>query len=206
MQLLLWHKDLDQAGITRAMVERLQACGFAMAGIGADPWESVRLGTTNVFCSVTARIEAHVCTDLYLRPSDGGGAPCAARSFLCVFESAAADRTWPVREATLSVGPGFEFPFFSLERFRPSLPPVLIQEGVEGDRSELRPGEPSYWKEAGATLHFVSSRVLAEQGVPTPEAWARRVGGTLVPHDNGVLLDCGWSAWWRENVANHGGS
>lgn len=204
MQLLLWYKGLDEAGVAQAMVERLQACGFVVAGAGANPWESVRLGATKIFCSVTARFEAHVCVDLYLRPKGAAGIPCAASSFLGVFESAIADSTWPVREASLSLGPGIEVPFFSLQRFRPFLPPALILGAVEGEWRELRPGQPGYWREAGATLYFIASQVLAEQGVPTPEAWTRAVGGALIPRENGVLLDCGWSAWWRENVTSDG--
>lgn len=84
MQLLLWYKDLDEVGVAQAMMERLQACGFLVAGLGADPWESVRLCAAKVCHIFTVLVESHVCADLCLPPGNAASTLYPVRSFLCV--------------------------------------------------------------------------------------------------------------------------
>lgn len=191
MEILLWYKNLKRELISASLIDELKDCRFSISESGEESWNVVRIGRQKIFWGVSDRIESHICVTLYLPKAK----PSAFPLFFQFFRRAVKSQMLPIREASLDVGPAFEFPFFSLEKFRNSMPPLLVREIKDEVWEESAPGEKDYWQKAQPKLHFVSSAVLTEPDVAEPEVWAERIGAIMHRNAQGVVFDCGWSDW-----------
>jgi hypothetical protein len=196
MEIQLWYKNTERSLVSAKLITELKDCGFSVTESGDTSRDVVCIAEQEVFWDVSDRIESHVCATLYL----SGAEPATFPMFFGFFRRVLDHNDPPVREASLDVGPAFEFPFFSLEEFRNSMPPLLMIREHEGEEwEETAPGEESYWEKALPKLHYVSSKVLAEPDIIEPEAWAEKIGATLQACAQGLIWDCGWSDWCLRN-------
>jgi hypothetical protein len=191
MEILLWYKNIKRSLIAPKLTAELKNSGFSVSETNKNSWDIVRMGTQKVFWDVSDRIESHACATLYLPKA----APTAFPAFFRFFRRVLNYGGLPVREASLDVGTAFEFPFFSMEKFRNCMPPILMREVEDELWEESAPGEKDYWERAQPKMHFVSSEVLTEPNVIEPETWAERIGAILRKHAQGVIFDCSLSDW-----------
>lgn len=194
MEIQIWYKNTKRSLVSAILIAELNDCGFSVTERSNASRDVVRVAEQEAFWDVSDRIESHVCATLYLSEAK----PATFPLFFEFFRRVLNHDDLPVREAYLDVGSAFEFPFFSLEEFRNSMPPLLrIEE--HGEWEEIAPGETGYWEKALPKLHYVSSEVLVEPNVIEPRAWAEKIGATLQRHAQGLVWNCGWSGWCLRN-------
>jgi hypothetical protein len=194
MEILLWYQTKKESLIAKLTAE-LKNCDFSVSETSKNSWDHVCIGRQKIFWDVSDRIESHVCATLYFPKARPTNFPALFQFFWQVLHY----DDFLVREASIDVGPAFEFPFFSIEKFRNTMPPLLIREVQDETWKESVPGEQDYWEKAQPKLHFVSFEVLKESNVIEPEVWANRIGAIVQKHSHGVIFDCGWSDWCLRN-------
>jgi len=212
MELNFWYKNPDTTQLATQFKPLFLSHGFKINMEGASTWDRISLKRRKVFFDISQRIEHHSRLVLFTRSTH----PDICISFFKVFREVIASPGSHLREAVLDLEVSDEFPFFTLEEFRPNPPPTIyFKEGTgrarnsqtgnasskvagsasDAEREYISAGDVGYWEMRGAKLHFVADPVFALDRTPSGGEWATDIAADLFVLENGVLFDCGWNDW-----------
>ena len=104
---------------------------------------------------------------------------------------------WPA-EVILAWGASQVTPLLTHSQWRHERgQPLVIMDELTLQSQTLRPQQPEYWATLGPRLHWLRHEVVTQHmGQGGAQALLDALGASRLAHQDGLLLDCGWSARW----------